>query len=157
MNYCSRYEVSNKLILARQLGGWWPKIKWFLFLHAENSPHKWSIAVSRVHNFQSYRIFQNVCFWTLELFSFCSKYTSFSTFLVWKDNVYGWPHSGWTSIANMHAVLLNSTLYRYNVPKPLKHNLIPLNGVIVIGCEGTQRWMTPSCSQIIARQLRFLI
>ena len=35
----------------------------FFILQAENSPHNWSIAVSNVHNVQSYLIFPNFCFW----------------------------------------------------------------------------------------------
>ena len=41
----------------------------FFILQAENSPHNWSIAVSNVHNVQSYLIFPNFCFCTVELFS----------------------------------------------------------------------------------------
>ena len=40
----------------------------FFILQAENSPHNWSIAVSNVHNVQSYLIFPNFCFCTVELF-----------------------------------------------------------------------------------------
>ena len=56
----------------------------FFILQAENSPHN-SIAVSNVHNVQSYLIFPNFSFWTLELFSphiWAIKYASFSQIML---------------------------------------------------------------------------